>query len=67
MIPIPPLDGHKVLLGILPNFWYPILAPLERYGFMILFALFFLSGRIGDSLVADMIFPVQDTLFRILL
>src|SRR5699024_4904760 len=38
-IPIPPLDGHKILMGLLPDFWRPVLAPLEQYGFMILILL----------------------------
>jgi Zn-dependent protease len=68
MIPIPPLDGHKILSGILPNFWYPVLAPLERYGFMILFLLFFATSWFNlPSLTDDMIRPVQDLLFRALL
>lgn len=68
MIPIPPLDGHKILTGFLPNFWYPILAPIERYGFLILFGIFFISGRIGGEGIAQaMYLPVQDLLFRLLL
>jgi Zn-dependent protease len=67
MIPIPPLDGHKILVGILPSFWYPVLAPLERYGFVILFFIFFLSGRIGHSITAEMISPLQTFLFTHLL
>ena len=62
MIPIPPLDGHKILTGILPNFWYPILAPLEQYGFIILFALFFIGGQFGRSITGDMISPVYELL-----
>jgi Zn-dependent protease len=67
MIPIPPLDGHKILLGLLPNFWYPILAPMERYGFLILFAIFFLSPRLGGSITGEMISPVQNALTRLIL
>lgn len=67
MIPIPPLDGHKILVGLLPNFWYPVLAPLERYGFLILFVIFFVSGRIGASITSQMISPLQSLLFRTLL
>ncbi len=64
MIPVPPLDGYKILTGILPNFWYPVLAPLERYGFMILLLLIFLGGAIGGSIVSGMISPVANLLFR---
>ena len=59
MIPIPPLDGNKILLGILPDFWRPILQPLEQYGFMILLLIFFIGGRLGDSLVDGIMLPVR--------
>lgn len=65
MIPIPPLDGHKILMGILPDFWRPVLAPLEQYGFIILIMLFFIGGRLGGSIVGGMIDPVQQLLFNI--
>ena len=45
-MPLPPLDGLKILTGILPDFWYPVLAPLDQYGFMILFAIIFFQPRI---------------------
>lgn len=64
-IPLPPLDGHKILTGLLPEFWRPVMAPLEQYGFMLLFLLFFIGGRIGGSLVNGMIDPVQNLLYRI--
>ncbi len=67
MIPIPPLDGHKILLGLLPSFWYPILAPLERYGFMILFGLFFVTDWLNlPSITYEMTAPLQQLLIRIL-
>ncbi|HET9661602.1 MAG TPA: site-2 protease family protein [Thermomicrobiales bacterium] len=66
-IPLPPLDGYKIMVGILPRFWTPVLAPLERYGFLILFLIFFLGGRIGSSLTSEMIDPVRNLLVRLLL
>lgn len=66
-IPLPPLDGYKIMTGILPRFWTPVLAPLERYGFLILFLIFFLGGRMGASLTGEMINPVRNLLTRILL
>jgi Zn-dependent protease len=66
MIPIPPLDGHKILTGILPNFWYPILAPLERYGFMILLLLVFFGGAYGSAIISSMTDPVATLLIRLL-
>jgi Zn-dependent protease len=43
LIPLPPLDGLKILTGILPDFWYPVLAPLDRYGFVLLFLIIFFA------------------------
>lgn len=66
MIPVPPLDGHKILTGILPAFWYPVLAPLERYGFMILILLLFIGGSADSTILGGMIDPVQNGLYNVL-
>ena len=42
IIPIPPLDGSRILFAILPADMAYQLRPLEQYGFLILFALIFL-------------------------
>jgi Zn-dependent protease len=47
MIPIPPLDGYKILLGILPLEMAYRLRPLEQYGFMILLAVIFVLPLLG--------------------
>lgn len=62
MIPIPPLDGHKILMGILPRFWTPIFAPLERYGFLVLMLLFFVGGQLGSSIVGGVLDPVRNAI-----
>lgn len=43
LIPIPPLDGSKVLMGLLPVNLSEQYASLERYGFIILFAFIWLG------------------------
>jgi Zn-dependent protease len=43
LIPIPPLDGSKVLMGILPEQLSQLYAGLERYGFIILFLFIWLG------------------------
>ncbi|MGD9711695.1 MAG: site-2 protease family protein [Thermomicrobiales bacterium] len=66
-IPIPPLDGYRILVGVLPSFWIRILAPLERYGFLILILLFFIGNRIGSSSVtSEMISPIRELIYRLL-
>ena len=37
LIPIPPLDGSKILIGLLPENLSKLYASFERYGFIILF------------------------------
>ena len=43
LLPIPPLDGSKVMLGLLPPRLFPAYRILERYGFLLLL-LFWFSG-----------------------
>jgi Zn-dependent protease len=42
MLPIPPLDGSRILVGIMPGALARPYAKLERFGFMILLGLVFL-------------------------
>ena len=71
MIPIPPLDGSKLLLGIVPGFWYGVLAPLEKYGFIILLAIFLLpnlvSGISTGSIVSELINPPFGLFTRVIM
>jgi Zn-dependent protease len=43
LIPIPPLDGSRVLMGLLPNDLSYKYAAIEPFGFIIIFALIFLG------------------------
>ena len=50
LFPIPPLDGGRIAVGMLPQPFSGLLARLERFGFLIiLFALFILPW-IGDKI-----------------
>jgi Zn-dependent protease len=62
LIPIPPLDGLKILNGFLPAFWYQFLAPMERYGFIILFGIIFIGGQYGRELFNAMYQPIFSVL-----
>jgi Zn-dependent protease len=65
MIPIPPLDGSRLLTALLPPFWRPVLAPLERYGIMALFLLLFFGRELGGSIIGSITEPVRQLLFTI--
>jgi Zn-dependent protease len=53
MIPIPPLDGGNVLMGILPESMAAVVDQLRPWGFLLLYALM-LSG-----MLSRIVFPVQ--------
>jgi Zn-dependent protease len=46
MIPVPPLDGSRVLYGLLPLKQAHAYSRFEPYGMLILFGLFFFGGRL---------------------
>ena len=56
LLPIPPLDGSKILGGFLPAKWEAAYYKIERYGFLILFVFILtgLSGKILTPLVYGM-------------
>ena len=60
LIPVPPLDGSKIMLGLLPYSQAYRYAKLESYGPIFLLILV-LSGVIGKVL-----FPIVFFIFRLL-
>lgn len=58
LVPIPPLDGSKVLFAFLPHKWNNIQFFLERYGFFILLFFIFFFFRL--------LLPIISFLFRII-
>ena len=48
MLPIPPLDGGRVAVGLLPDFLARPLASVERYGFMILLGILLFLPMVGN-------------------
>ncbi len=68
LIPVPPLDGSKVLASLLPPYRRDIIAFLEQYGFLILIALI-VSGIVWRILnpLAHFILGLFDLLVGLLL
>jgi Zn-dependent protease len=50
MIPLPPLDGSRILLSLLPGVLARPYAKLERFGFVILLGIIFLLPLIGQQI-----------------
>ena len=44
LIPIPPLDGSKILAFFLPGRWYALLMRYEQYGMLVLLVLFMMNA-----------------------
>lgn len=61
LIPIPPLDGSRIVMGLLPRDMVSGYLKLERFGFLIVFALLWLG------VLDHVIWPIATTLRRVLL
>ena len=61
LLPIPPLDGSKVLFSILPNRAYERLMRYEHYGTLLLFFLI-VAGSLSDTL-NSVVYYCYDRLF----
>ncbi len=64
LIPIPPLDGSKILMGVASERVQQLLAPLEPYGFFIIIGLLYVG--LLDPLIA-LIRGILFALIRVLL
>jgi Zn-dependent protease len=53
MIPVPPLDGGNVLMGVVPERVALAIGALRQYGFLILYVLMF------SGILSRIIFPMQ--------
>lgn len=73
LIPLPPLDGGRIAVGLLPNSLAIPLARTERYGFLILILLLLILPMLGDRIGVDLdlftaiITPIRDWMIRIIL
>jgi Zn-dependent protease len=61
LLPLLPLDGGRVLVGVMPPMWAHIYARLERYGFVLLFLLLYTDW------FEQLISPIIGTMTRVLL
>lgn len=51
LVPIPPLDGSKILFGLLPGTWSNAMAVVERYSLFLLVAFIFFFSQYLSPLV----------------
>lgn len=65
LIPIPPLDGSRVLYAIAPDFLRNILANMERYGVIIVYVMILLFGDVFSNLMANGIYGILNFFYLI--
>jgi Zn-dependent protease len=53
LIPIPPLDGSKILFAILPAELVYRLRPLEQFGFLILMGVVFFAPQVLQAIIVE--------------
>jgi Zn-dependent protease len=67
LIPIPPLDGSRILAGVVPESWNHGYAYVERYGPIILIGLIVLASATGYSVFSRIVSPVAAPLLHLFL
>jgi Zn-dependent protease len=67
LMPIPPLDGFTILLGLLPVEMAYRLEPLRQYGTIILLLVIFLLPRVGFDVLDLWVNPVLNNVLPFLL
>jgi Zn-dependent protease len=71
LLPIPPLDGGRILVGVLPAPAARVVASTERFGLLVVIGLIFLLPQLIPGfdalgwLVREVAFPVLRLIFRI--
>lgn len=63
LLPIPPLDGSRILMGFLPGYWAWQYSRLERFGFFILLAL--LYTNVLSAVLAYPMYIAQQAFFSL--
>lgn len=66
LIPLPPLDGFTLLLGLLPPDLAYRLEPLRQYGSMLLIVLIFFLPIVGINILGLMISPLRSFIEQLL-
>jgi Zn-dependent protease len=64
LIPVPPLDGSKILESILPPQFQNVMTFINQYGFFLLILLIIPIG--GTSIIGRLVDPIETTLIRLL-
>jgi len=59
LLPIPPLDGSRILAGVAPPAVADVIESLEPYASYIFIFVLFILPRMGFNIVSAMVYPLQ--------
>lgn len=65
LIPIPPLDGSRVLYAIAPDSVREIMRKMEVYGIIIVYALILIFGNVFSNLMVNGMTGIVDFFYRL--
>lgn len=65
LIPIPPLDGSRVLYAIAPDSVREIMNTMEKYGFIIVYALILIFGNVFSNLMISGMTGIIDIFYKL--
>ena len=66
LLPLAPLDGFKIWVGLLPVALARPIARLEQYGMLILMGLFFIGPAVGINLFGGIVLPAVERIAGLL-
>ena len=66
LFPIPPLDGSKIIAGVLPDKLYYSFLSLDRYGFLLIYALIIFFPDIFSAVTTPVLNFYNTILFKLI-
>ncbi len=67
LIPVPPLDGSRIVAGLVPDSWNHGYEQFERIGPLLLLGLVLLASITGVSVLSRIIMPVANPVFKLVM
>lgn len=65
LIPVPPLDGSRVLYAVAPDFLRQLLGRIEQYGIIIVYALILIFGEVFSGFMTGCVNGIVDFFYLI--
>ncbi|HEY3296149.1 MAG TPA: site-2 protease family protein [bacterium] len=67
IIPVPPLDGSRIVAGIVPEAWNHGYEQFERFGPLLLLGLVLIGSVTGVSILSRIIMPMASPIYKLVM